>query len=92
MLICIDYDDTYTADVYMWRQIIQMMNRNGHTVICATMRYPEEGEEVKRELGELVDTIHFTCRRAKKTYLTELGIYPNIWIDDKPEWLFQDTI
>lgn len=89
MLICIDYDDTYTADVYMWNSIIQVMQRNGHEVICCTMRYPLEGEEVNKSIGQYC-RIYFSSRKAKKTYLTEIGVKPDIWIDDRPEWLFQD--
>lgn len=90
MLICIDYDDTYTRDVYMWNSIIQVMKRNGHRVICATMRFEQEGDEVKKSIGQLVDEIHFTGRQAKMVYLSNINISPDIWIDDKPAWLFVD--
>ena len=89
MLICIDYDETYTADVPMWNSIIQVMQRNGHEVICCTMRYPAEGNEVAKSIGQHC-VCYFSCRRAKMEYLAEMNICPDIWIDDKPAWLFTD--
>jgi hypothetical protein len=90
MLICIDFDETYTADPKMWDSIIQIMKFSGHKVICATMRYPSEGAEVQQYLGGKVDMIYYTSRKAKMVYLSEINVCPDIWIDDKPVWLFQD--
>ena len=89
MLICIDYDETYTADVYMWNMIIGVMKRNGHEVICCTMRFPEEGLEVTRSIGQHCK-VYFSSREAKMEYLSKINICPDILIDDKPIWLFKD--
>lgn len=89
MLIALDFDDTYTRDPQMWDMIIGVMQRHGHTVICATMRFPQEGEELHNTIGKKCKIV-FTSRKAKKIYLNEvIGIFPDIWIDDTPEWLFQ---
>jgi hypothetical protein len=90
-VICIDYDDTYTADPDMWNRIIPIMKQHGFRVICATMRFPEEGADVGRSIGQWVDQIIFTKRQAKKTYLMGKKIHVDIWIDDRPEWLFADS-
>lgn len=88
--ICIDFDDTYTADPPLWDRIIPIMRQHGWVIICATMRYKEEGKYVEESIGKLVDHVFYTGRQAKKTYLTELGVKVDIWIDDRPEWLFAD--
>ena len=92
MLICIDYDGTYTEDPLLWSMFIVQAKNKNHKVICCTMRYEKsEGDEVKMYLEGLVDKIYFTEREAKKKYLSNLGIFPKIWIDDMPELLFYDT-
>jgi hypothetical protein len=91
MLICLDYDGTYTADPIFWDQFIDNAKASGHRVICTTMRYEDEGDEVKEYLESRVEAIYFTSRSAKKPWLLQRGIKPDIWIDDMPEWLVQDA-
>jgi hypothetical protein len=88
MIICIDYDDTYTRDPSLWDSFISNAKRRNHTVICVTMRYENEGKEVRRHLDGLVDDIYFTNREAKKPFLDKLNIFPHVWIDDQPLWIF----
>jgi len=91
MLICIDYDDTYSADPEMWSGVIELMRKHGHHIICATMRYPEEGEEVYYALHSKVDAIIYTGREAKKQYLEHHDYRPDVWIDDSPEWILNNS-
>lgn len=91
LLICLDYDETYTADPKLWHGFIQLAKSRGHTVICATMRYEFEGDDVKLQLGPYCDQIFFTGRRAKRRFIEELGFYPSIWIDDNPQWIELDS-
>ena len=93
MLICLDYDGTYTEDPSLWDLFIQAATASGHQVICATMRYEEvEGDTVKISLGHLVDKIYFTNRLAKVNWLKERGINPDVWIDDSPFWLLNNAV
>ncbi len=89
MLICIDFDETYTADVDMWNKIICTMKDRGHEVICCTMRYPQEGDDVEETIGKHCK-IYYSSREAKMEYLSKMNICPHIWIDDKPAWIFTD--
>ena len=92
MLICLDFDGTYTLDPGFWDAFIALSSRSGHEVICATMRYEAtEGALVRQELDGKVSAIYFTERKAKKTFLESLGIVPDIWIDDSPSWLIFDA-
>ncbi|MFA5398368.1 MAG: hypothetical protein WC346_20315 [Methanogenium sp.] len=88
MIICIDYDDTYTRDPSLWDSFISNAKHRNHTVICVTMRSEIEGKEVRRYLDGLVDDIYFTNREAKKPFLDKLNIFPHVWIDDQPLWIF----
>lgn len=93
MLIALDYDGTFTEDPELWIAFILKAKSNNHRVIIATMRYPSESAVVNHQLESLVDGIVFTSRRAKKQAVQDiLGEDPDIWIDDHPEWLFEDAI
>lgn len=86
MIIALDYDKTYTADPILWDVFVVHAQSRGHKVICLTMRrYPEEQIKIKN-----VD-ITYTNRKAKKVFADENGIAVDIWIDDKPAWLFEDA-
>jgi len=89
MIIALDYDDTYTRDPQMWDLLIATAKARGHTVICVTMRYPQEGEQVLKALSGKVDDIIFTSRKAKYDYVTKTqGFVPSVWIDDSPWFIF----
>lgn len=91
MVICIDYDETYTKDPYLWQIFIVMAQHRGHEVICCTMRTEEEAEDLPLKLREQV-TVYATSRKAKKDYLSIRGINPGVWIDDSPYWVLNDAL
>lgn len=86
MIIALDYDKTYTADPALWELFIKNAINNGHQVICITMRYPEEA------IILWPMPIHYTSRKAKKRWADANGIKVDIWIDDNPGWLFEDSL
>lgn len=90
MLIALDYDGTYTADPDLWLDFIKRAQSRGHTVICVTMRHDHETLDMCLRLQDRVEVI-CSARQAKQLFLNELGIYPDIWIDDNPKWLFEDA-
>ena len=89
MLIAIDFDDTYTRDPHLWDLFINQAKLRNHEVICVTMRFPEEGNEVINSIGKRCKII-FTERQAKEKFLKSLNIRPDIWIDDNPFWIYRD--
>ena len=91
LLICIDFDDTYTMDPQSWNLFIDLMESRGHNVICATMRYPHGTEPLDaiKTIGKKC-TIYFTSRKCKKNYLQNLGIFPDVWIDNDPRTILED--
>ena len=80
MLIALDYDGTYTADPSLWDEFIRSAQARGHTVKIVTMRHPSEAI-----VNPPVEVI-YTSRNAKSAYLK-----PDIWIDDSPHWIYQDS-
>jgi hypothetical protein len=91
--IALDYDQTFTADPGFWRTFVDMAFNAGHEVKIVTAR----NEEFDRtpdliEIERTVDVIY--CRGiAKKWFLTHFGdgFVPDIWIDDRPESIFQNS-
>lgn len=87
MLIALDYDDTFTRDPAAWISFIELMNSHGHVVVCATMRNASQGVPGMPEHVAVI----YTFSQAKKPYLRNMGIRPDIWIDDRPEWILQNA-
>jgi len=87
MNIALNYDGAYTADIEFWKDFIFGCRNNGHKVTIVTMRYPSEPITMMQGVP-----IVYTSRKAKKIYCEEQGYTFNIWIDDNPEWLFNDAI
>ena len=89
MLIALDFDGTYTADPTLWNGFVRSAQEAGHEVVCATMRHEHEGAEVIKSLPSV--QVVFTGRQAKRAFLAEQGLFPAIWIDDNPAWIYQDA-
>lgn len=94
MLIALDYDGTYTADPELWDEFIARARSRDHQVIIATMRIKGfEDEIVEAQLADKVDEIIYTDRKAKKAAVRhQYGRDPDIWIDDNPDWLYEDAL
>ena len=87
MLIALDYDHTFSRDPLGWQEAIGVLKQHGHTVVGATMRHDHETSDMSEIYGEICDRIIFTGRKAKRAYLAEKGIMPDVWIDDMPEFI-----
>lgn len=81
MLIALDYDGTYTEDPDLWNEFISKAKERGHDVKILTMRYPHEQIDI---IG--IDVI-YTSRKAKYNFIPA-----NIYIDNEPGRLFQDSL
>lgn len=89
MYIALDYDDTYTKDPELWLEFIRMCQARGHYVRVATMRCEWEKEDMDpRLIAEVL--VDFCCGKAKKVTLAKRGLHPDIWIDDRPDWIVGD--
>ena len=91
MNIALDYDGTYTEDKELWDLFIEKSLDNGHKVFLVTMRYPEEINSDIKELSKKIDVI-FTSRKAKQVAVGLLNLEIDVWIDDNPHWILEDSI
>ncbi len=84
MLIALDYDGTYTADPALWLSFAESARHRGHRVVVITMRRPDEPIDVPFD-------VVYTSRRAKAPHAAEIGLKPDVWIDDRPAWIYEDS-
>lgn len=90
MIIGIDFDNTITADPMMWREIIRMMSRRGHTVYVVTGRLKTTHPEDLHAWYGIVEDVFFTEHKAKRPFMEAKGIKVDIMIDDYPEAWTED--
>lgn len=88
MLIAIDYDGTYTAYPELWDNFIRLARSRMHVVMIVTMR--ADFEPVR--LGATVDRVIYTDRKAKLPFLKRLNLTPQIWVDDRPDFILEDAV
>ena len=81
MLIALDWDKTYTLDPELWDAFIVNAQQRGHTVKIVTMRYPHE------ILQDAPVEVLYTSRGAKAKTIS-----PDVWIDDQPHWIVNDSL
>jgi hypothetical protein len=85
LVIAIDYDDTFTADVDMWGYVIKIFQNSGHRVICVSARQENYGNrhELETALPDRVD-VFLSYGDPKSLFVESRGINVDIWIDDFP--------
>jgi len=81
VIIALDYDKTYTADPTLWNGFIFAAKARKHDVKIVTLRTPNESIQV-----DGVEVI-YTSRQAKMKHIAA-----DIWIDDNPAWVYQDSL
>ena len=83
-VIAIDYDDTISLDVDVWRQIISLLSSLGFSVYVVTYRESTKFDDMAMDIDGVIDYL-FTNNTAKKKYCSEIvGIEVDVWIDDCP--------
>lgn len=91
MIISLDYDNTYTRDPEGWFKALSVLKQQGHTIIGVTMRFDRETSDMLTSYGELCDKIYFTGRHQKRRWLNHRNVFPDVWIDDSPEFIVDWT-
>lgn len=93
MKIALDFDQTYTLDPDCWDDIICGFYNCGHEVCIVTVRHPYwDAHPLLDELKAVYGVnIIFTDGKAKKAFCEELGINIDVWIDDRPQTVINDS-
>lgn len=93
MIIAIDFDNTFTADPDMWKELILIMLAKGHKVICLTNRsnMGEMGAEVIRAIDNLIPIV-FAGQAWKNDAALKAGYKVEVFIDDSPETIKHQPI
>ena len=91
MNISLDFDGTYTEDPQLWDAWIKNALSRRHNVFLITMRHETEANAAIKKLGTTIPLI-FTGRRAKQAFVNQIGLHIDVWIDDNPHWILQDSI
>ncbi len=86
MIIAIDFDSTYDTDPDFWDGFIFEALGKGKDVILATYRHEEyDAHPLLDHLRNNVGIqLYFTDGMAKRPFLEHQGVHVNIWIDDNP--------
>lgn len=90
LTISVDYDGTFTADPIGMSAVIRSLRQRGHRVIIVTAREKTEDnfdeiESALKSYGAGATAIYMTSSQAKRSYMENLGIIVNVWIDDNPQ-------
>ncbi|BDR25888.1 hypothetical protein RVBP17_0690 [Pseudomonas phage sp. 30-3] len=83
--IGVDYDDTISQDDNGWLSVLLALEHIGYRVVIVTYRNPTCYPEDLQFLIDKGYKVYFTSQHAKRTYMENLGIDIDIWIDDSPE-------
>lgn len=97
MKIALDYDNTYTLDKSFWDGVVALADDCGHEVRIVTARSPNFDAIPPERLpfGEEFP-VEYCDGVAKKFHCTWFadnfnGWVPDVWIDDKPEGVNQNS-
>lgn len=90
MLIALDWDGTAGAAPELFALFIAAAKGCGHQVLICTMRTPAESDGVGQFAESNGVDVVYTSRAAKAAHMQALGLGVDIWIDDRPAWIFQD--
>ena len=89
LTIALDYHGTVTADTDLWIDFLKRASARNHRVAIVTMRSPDE--PVDNPLVALAWRVIYTSRQAKQAFVHSRGIRIDIWIDDQPNYIFEDA-
>ena len=91
MRLALDFDATYTLDPAFWNEFIGNAQGSGHEVILATYRHEVHDAHYLIDNLKGIIPVYFTDGQAKKPFLEKLGIVVDVWIDDRPYTIVEDS-
>lgn len=94
MIIALDFDETYNARPDMFDDLIEVLLMYKDTqIILVTYRHSElDYDPLFQHLIDVMGVpVYCTDGKAKKKYMEDLGINVDIWIDDNPRSVLEDS-
>lgn len=92
MRIALDFDNTFTLDPNLWYCFIDDVLDRGGSVTIVTVRHPYwDAHPLLDELQKVGIVVIFTDGRAKKDFCAELGLEFDVWIDDRPQTILENS-
>lgn len=88
MIVGLEWDGTVTHDINAWLEVVKIFKTAGHKVYIVTMRYASEGLDMDPRILSYVDQVIFTDRQGKRSFLQQLQLHIDVWIEDNPEAIF----
>lgn len=83
MIIGVDLDGTYAADVSTFRKVVDVFQQAGHRCVLVTNRGPDDRALVESiVLGQM--PLIFAAGSPKKVAALAAGYAVDVWIDDNP--------
>ena len=98
MTFSLDFDGTFTASPWLWRQFISNATDAGHRVIVITRREPTESNRsaVSTSLGTAARRLSaiLLCGAAvqKADAAAAAGYAVDVWIDDQPQTISGESV
>jgi hypothetical protein len=89
--IALDFDQTYTADMPMWDQFIDLARARNHDVRIVTFRDSTMRDHYLDKLSQRIPVI-YTEAQQKRRFCADMGWFVDIWIDDSPEFIVEPQI
>lgn len=93
MKIALDFDNTYTLNPNLWIAFIDDVRDSGGDVYIVTVRheYWDAHPLLDELMGRLGVMVVFTDGRAKWEFCEELGLSIDVWIDDRPQTIHNNS-
>lgn len=91
--IALDYDNTFSADPEFWTGFITRAKSYNHDIRIVTIRDDRFDITAPMIALEKVTQVIYTRGIAKKWFCEHFtgGFVPDIWIDDKPESILNNS-
>lgn len=93
MNIALDFDGTWTEDPAGWMGVVELLRARGHDVRIVTIRDERHDRTPPLIALEAVLPVIYTRGVAKAWFCTHFadGWLPDVWIDDSPKSVFENS-
>lgn len=85
-----DFDNTISRDPEGFLKIMHTLEMRGHVCYVVTARLSTMYPDDLNFLKDKGYRVFFTELKAKRKYMQDQGIEIDVWVDDKPEAVYQD--